>query len=178
MHNFDEPVPNFMEIQAQKMAKVLNCSTEEAYMAIDRIAYGGLVNTFAKVKPCKGVLDFIKNISSKNLKIGILSDFPPEQKGELWGIKPYCNVILGSEELGQLKPAKYPFEILAKKLGVKAEEILYIGNSQKYDVAGASNAGCKSAWYVNPILGLLGKKSKTADITFWSYKKLNKILFD
>ena len=107
-----------------------------------------------------------------------LAFFPIFQKGELWGIKPYCDVILGTEEVGLLKPAPHSFLLLAEKLGVKPEEILYVGNSQKYDIDGSVSAGFKSAWFVNPVLGRLGVKSEKADITFWSYEKLNKLLFE
>lgn len=178
MHTITEPLPNFKDVQAQKMADRLGSSKENAYMAIDRISYGGLIKYFERIKPCKGVVQFIKNIKEHNLKIGILSDFPPEQKGELWGILPYCDVILGTEEVGILKPAAYPFQLLSQELGVKPEEILYVGNSHKYDVEGARNAGMKAAWFIPCITGVLGKKSREADITFWSYKKLNKHLFD
>ncbi len=177
MHNFSEPIPNFMEIQAQKMAEVLHCSNEEAYMTIDKIAYGGLIKYFEKTPPCKGVVQFVQNIKEHGLKIGLLSDFPPKQKGNIWGIQPYCDIILGTEELGLLKPAAYPFLELAKQLGVKPEEILYIGNSQKYDIEGATAAGMKCAWFTSPLSGILGKKSKKANITFWSYNRLNKKLF-
>lgn len=178
MHALTEPVPNFKDIQAQKMAKKLNCSKEEAYMSIDRIAYGGLVTFFEHIKPCKGVSDFVKNIKMHGLKVGILSDFPPEQKGELWGMLQYCDVVLGTEELGLLKPATYSFLELAKQLEIKPEEILYVGNSHKYDVDGSKSAGMKSAWFVPALQGIFGKKSSKADITFWSYKKLNKLLFE
>lgn len=178
MHDFPEPLPNFMEVQAQKMAQKMGCSNEEAYMTIDKIAYGGLVPYFERIKPYKGVVAFIKNIKEKGLKVGVLSDFPPEQKGELWGLKPYCDVILGTEQIGALKPAAYPFLVLAEQLGVKPEEILYVGNSHRYDIDGAANAGLKSAWLVSPLPGILGKKSRKANITFWSYKKLYKKLFE
>lgn len=178
MHTITEPLPNFKDVQAQKMAERLKCSKEEAYMVIDRISYGGLIKYFERIKPCRGVVQFIKNIKEHDLKVGILSDFPPEQKGELWGLLPYCDVVIGSEEAGILKPSSYPFKIMAEQLGVKPEEILYVGNSHKYDVEGARNAGMKAAWFIPCITGILGKKSRDADITFWSYKRLNKHLFD
>lgn len=178
MHALTEPVPNFKDIQAQKLAERLGCSKEEAYMNIDRIAYGGLVDFFGRMKPCSGVVQFVQNIKAKGLKVGILSDFPPEQKGELWGMLQYCDVVLGTEELGLLKPAPYAFLELAKQLKVKPEEILYVGNSHKYDVDGSKSAGMKSAWFIPAVCGILGKKSRKADITFWSYKRLNKLLFE
>ena len=108
----------------------------------------------------------------------MLSDFPPEQKGRVWGIRSLCDVCIGSEESGALKPSKYPFGILARKLGVKESEILYVGNSIKYDVRGANNAGLKSAYLQKGFRALFNIPLKEADISFKSYKQLRKILLD
>ena len=48
-------------------------------------------------------------MKSAGLKIGILSDFPPSQKSDIWGIKELCDVCIGSEESGALKPSVYSF---------------------------------------------------------------------
>lgn len=177
MHAYTEPLADFRKVQSQKMAEKLHCSETEAEQLVDKVAYGGLEETFRRVKPCKGTMELFQAIKANNLKIGILSDFPPEQKGELWGLKPYCDVILGTEELGLLKPSPYSFQILAQKLGVKPEEILYVGNSETYDVGGSKNAGMKAAWFAPVLSGILGKRSEKAEITFWSYRKLKKQIF-
>ena len=106
----------------------------------------------------------------------MLSDFPPEQKGEVWGIKQYCDVILGTEAVGALKPSPIAFLEMAKQLEVSPEEILFVGNSHKFDVKGAKAAGMKSAWFVSRISSLFQKKSDEAEITFCSYPKLQRML--
>lgn len=169
MHK-SENTPNFTDVQAQLMGERLKCSPEIAKEKLHRIVYGGLEKYFKKIKPCSGVTELIKDLKAAGYKIALLSDFPPEQKGDIWGIKDYCDVILGSEEAGALKPAKLPFTKLAEQLELPAEEILYVGNSHKYDVVGSKNAGMKSAWLILPISA--GKKSKVADFTFYSYKQL------
>lgn len=168
---------NIQQIQAEMMAKRLKCSPEKAISELDRIVYSGLEKKFETIKPCKGVVNFIKKLKDKGYKIGILSDFPPEQKGEIWGIKKICDVVLGAEDAGALKPSVIPFNKLAEKLGIPSENILYVGNSHKYDVMGAKKAGMKAAWIQTP--GFFKKRSsKIADISFFHYNQLEKIFFD
>lgn len=168
---------NFIEIQAQHMAKKLHCSAQEAKDRLDKVVYKGLEKKFASIKPCKGVVSFIKRLKDNGYKLGILSDFPPEQKGSIWGIRDLCDVVLGSEEAGALKPDATPFLKLAEQLGLAPEEILYVGNNHKYDVAGAKNVGMKAAWIRVPLPFWWCRKSKLADISFCHYKELEEAIF-
>ncbi len=70
-----------------------------------------------------------------------------------------------------------PFKVLAEKLGVPAERILYVGNSHAYDVETPASIGMKTAWFIPKIKGRLGTRSKVADITFWDYAQLEKTLY-
>ena len=169
---------NFVQIQDKIMAKRLKCTEEEAHKKLDKVVYTGLKKYFPHIKPCKGVVELIKKLKANGYKIALLSDFPPEQKGDTWGLLEYCDVVLGSEDVGALKPAKEAFEALAVALDLPAEQILYVGNSHKYDVEGSKNAGFKSAWLTSVISGFFGKKSDLADVTFSRYSQLEKIFFD
>ena len=170
--------PEFIKLQAQHMAKKLKCSPEEAEARLEKIIYKGLEKYFVNIKPCQGSLEFIHKLKDKGYKLGLLSDFPPEQKGEIWGVRDLCDVVLGSEEAGALKPDPTPFLKLAERFGLPPEQILYVGNNHKYDILGAHNAGMKTAWLILPHSGWLGKKSKIADFTFWHYDQLDKWFFN
>ncbi|MCR4579801.1 MAG: HAD family hydrolase [Treponema sp.] len=172
-----EALEDFVEVQANHMAKKLKTSPEDAKAQLDKIVYKGLEKYFDKIKPCKGSVEFIRDLKANGYKIALLSDFPPEQKGDIWGVKELCDFMIGSEEAGALKPHPVPFAKLAEGLELSPEQILYIGNSHKYDVVGAKNAGMKSAWLIAPQQGWFGKKSKIADITFWHYKQLSDLFF-
>lgn len=169
---------NFEKDQAEVMAKKLRCSPEVAEERLEKIVYKGLCKYFTKIPPCNGVVDFIKELKNKGYKIGILSDFPPEQKGNIWGIKELCDVCLGTEKTGALKPSEIPFNALVEKLNLKSDEILYVGNSHKYDVVGAHKAGLQTAWIITPMKRIFGKKSELANITFVHYSELTKIFFE
>lgn len=170
------PLADFYEYQARLLAENLNCPVETAKSRIQQVVYDGLTPYFARTKPFKGVQDAFKAIHEAGYKIAILSDFPPSQKGEMWGLVQYCDLILGSEESGALKPSKYPFGVMANRLNVKPEEILYVGNSIKYDVEGSKNAGMKSAYILPFWRKILHLHVKQADINFSSYRQLADIV--
>ncbi len=165
------PLPDFYEYQARLLASELGCSSNRAKAMIKVIAYDGLRPYFKKIKPFKHVFDTFKALREKGYKIALLSDFPPDQKGDIWGLIPYCDLILGTEEIGALKPSKYPFGIMSIALDLEPGQILYVGNSVKFDVRGANYAGMKSAIIVSPIKKIFSKKIKEANISFSNYRQ-------
>lgn len=167
--------PDFVKVQAEQMAKKLHCSPEEAEARLEKVIYKGLEKYFTHIKPCKGSVEFVKNLKEHGYKVALLSDFPPEQKGDIWGIKEMCDVVLGTEQAGALKPESVSFLKLAELLELKPEQILYVGNNHKYDVIGSHKVGMKSAWITLP--SIIKKHSKVAEITFCHYKQLSDIFF-
>ena len=170
------PLPDFYEYQGRLMAEELGCSSLRARAMIKLIAYDGLKPYFEKIKPFKHVEETFKTLREQGIKIALLSDFPPDQKGEIWGLVPYCDLILGSEAIGALKPSKYPFGIMAMALELEPEQILYVGNSVHFDVRGANNAGMKSAIIASPLKRIFSKKIKEADISFSNYRQFLNIV--
>jgi len=176
------PLADFYEYQARLLSEELNCSSVEAKQKIESIVYNGLTPFLEKTKPFAYVKETFEKLKEAGYRIALLSDFPPSQKGFTWGLLPYCDLVLGTEECGALKPSKYPFGILAMKLGVKCEEVLYVGNSIKYDVNGSKKAGMKSALIVSPVRRFLSsifhKKENGfgtgADILFTNYRQFLK----
>ncbi|MBQ5537719.1 MULTISPECIES: HAD family hydrolase [Treponema] len=162
------PLSDFYEYQGRLLAEELGCSVDEARFKIDSIVYKGLTPYLERTKPFSHVEECFSKIKEAGYRIALLSDFPPSQKGDTWGLLKYCDVVLGSEESGALKPSKYPFGILSLKMNVRPEEILYVGNSIKYDVCGSKNAGMKSALIMSRaeifFRRLFGKPSRAEDI--------------
>lgn len=170
------PLPNLMRYQAVLMSERMKCSTEQAAEILDDIAYVGLEKYFNNIKPFKNVEETFASLKAAGYKIAILSDFPPEQKGEMWGLKPYCDKILSAEKIGALKPSKYTFGILAMELGLKPQEIMYVGNHAKYDIAGAKNAGMKTA-YLEPLWRrIFHAHLREADVSFKNYRHFQSLV--
>ena len=172
------PLPDFFEYQARLLAEEMKISIEDAKNQIEKYVYQGLKPFFEKIPSFKYVQEAFKNFRNAGYRLALLSDFPPEQKGNIWNLLDYCEVAYGTEALGALKPSKYSFGILAMKLNVQPEKILYVGNSLRYDVRGAKNAGMKTAIILPFFRRLFRLKFKEADINFGSYRELEKIILE
>lgn len=170
------PIGEFFDYQAFLLCDIMQCNCKSAKDYIQNIVYDGLAPHFEKIKPYKNAIECFELFKKAGYKCAILSDFPPEQKGDIWGAKQHCDVVLGSEEIGALKPSVYTFGVLAEKLGLEAHEILYVGNSIKADIVGARNAGMKTAYLLPFWRRILGLKLPLADISFNNYRKLQKIV--
>lgn len=171
------PLPDLYEYQARLYAESAHVDVAEARRKIQDVSYDGLKKKFRKIKPYDHAYEFMKKCKDAGLKVGILSDFPPSQKDDIWGMKELCDVCIGSEEAGCLKPCIYPFGILAQKLGVDPSKILYVGNSHRYDVIGAKNAGMRSAYILTGLKKIFNRKDPDADISFRNYRELERIVF-
>ena len=170
----DKPLPDFFKLQNELLATQLTISAQEAGVFLDREIYKGWKKIFLRIRPYPFAKEAIIRLKEAGFKIGILSDFPPEQKGSVWGILPFCDVALDSEVLGALKPSRIPFLKLAEALNTPCEHILYVGNSKAYDVAGAAAVGMKTAYIANPLVLPLRKKPPYADISFSNYRQFLK----
>jgi putative hydrolase of the HAD superfamily len=163
-----QPVPDFYERQAQLVAGRLKAQKEEIRERIDRLIYRGWEPIFLKIKPFPHVREILNELKAAGLKLGLLSDFPPTAKLEYMGLSGLWDTALCTESIGALKPSVKPFQELAKALGCRPEQILYVGNSSQYDVAGAKRAGMKAALFkAGP--NITGIK---ADFTFHDYRQL------
>lgn len=170
MQHPNEKQKDFFDFQAELLSVHLKKDKNTAKQELKTSIYDGLKSFFSKIKPYKHALEVVKELKRRNLKIALLSDFLIEQKGDVWGILPYCDVAIGSENVGALKPSHFPFVTLSERLSVPCEKILYVGNSIKYDVKGAKAVGMKTAliynkWFFKP-------KSNDIDILFYDYRQL------
>ena len=172
------PLSDFYEYQARLLASNMSITSEKAKSMIEDIIYKGLGTFFSKIKPFPYLVETFSALKTNGLKIGILSDFPPEQKGDIWGLARYCDVILGSESIGALKPSVYAFGLLAKELGVEPESVLYVGNNISADIIGAHKAGMKTAYILPFWRKFFNLPLNIADISFKNYRQLKKIVLN
>lgn len=172
------PQKDFNKTQAEILGKKVGLSIDATKKKLDRIVYSGLSHYFRQIKPYKGAFEAIKAFKDAGFKLALLSDFPPEQKGDVWGIAPLCDCVLGTEELGALKPDPFPFKRLAQELGVPAKKILYVGNSIKFDVRGCHKVGMKSAYLLPWWRRFLHLPLRESEISFTDYCHLKKLVLD
>ena len=96
-------------------------------------------------KPRPGVIKLFQNISASSTfpRVAVYSDYPClKERMEILGIHLDPKILLyGPESFGAQKPAARPFQIIAKDLGVKPEEVIMIGDREDTDGLGAFMAG-------------------------------------
>lgn len=68
------------------------------------------------------------------------------QNARLKEFLPYAHAVFISEDLGIIKPNKAFFSGMLARLGVKAEECLFVGDSLASDVAGCQTVGMPCVW--------------------------------
>jgi putative hydrolase of the HAD superfamily len=94
------------------------------------------------------VIPCLKNLKSRNLKIGLISNADRDMS-ELFnktGLNTYLETVVISQEVGVTKPNPLIFQAALRKSGLTAKEVLYIGDQYQVDYIGAMNVG------LNPVL--------------------------
>ncbi len=97
-------------------------------------------------KPYPNAERTIKYLQSKGYKLAIISNAPVIKA---WirlteiGLANYFTVIIASD-VGK-KPSSKPFRAALKNLGVKPQNVLYVGDDPRRDIKGAKNMGMKTA---------------------------------
>ncbi|GHV95389.1 phosphoglycolate phosphatase [Spirochaetia bacterium] len=164
------PFPSFYQTQSLYVAQLLGANPDQIKEKIDRLIYRGWEPFFKHIKLFSHVKETLTALREAGFKMGLLSDFPPETKLENLGIAGYWDAVLCSELCGALKPHPRSFQDLAAALNTAPERILYVGNSYRYDVIGAKQAGMRTALITNPLTPR--RRSPAPDFTFHDYRQL------
>jgi putative hydrolase of the HAD superfamily len=162
----------FYEAQARLVAEILGTEAAALKEKIEQLIYRGWEPLFKKVRLFSSVRETLAAFKAGGLKLGLLSDFPPHRKLEYLKLTGLWDTVICSEVIGRLKPDPASFRELARSLGTQPERVLYVGNSVRYDVAGAKNAGMQTALKTSFFLKTVRKPRVNADFTFSDYRQL------
>jgi len=166
---------DFHATQARLMAGFLREPVEEIFERTERLIYRGWEPYFRDIRLFPHVRDTLEKFRKAGIKMGLLSDFPPEAKLVNMKLDGYFDIIICSEMTGRLKPDPLSFLELASKMKTEPQGILYVGNSIPYDIEGARKAGMKTAFVCSAwkkFLLAAGKK-EVADFCFSDYRQLS-----
>jgi len=165
--------PDFYDYQAQITAALLHAEPEQIKEKLNNLIYCGWERHFSHITLFPHVRELLAELRTAGLKLGLLSDFPPKIKLEKLGLAGCWDTVLCSEDIGAIKPAIRPFMELAKALGYPPEQILYVGNSRRYDAAGGRRAGMKTALITRRRASIT-----KADFIFHDYRQLRDFVLD
>jgi putative hydrolase of the HAD superfamily len=100
-------------------------------------------------------------LRDNGLKIGIVSNGRSVKQWEKiirLGLQHFFHTVVISEEVGFEKPDTEIFKVALKKLNVKPDEALYVGDTLETDVLGANKSGVVS-------VRLLKKRQKESPVS-------------
>jgi FMN phosphatase YigB (HAD superfamily) len=69
------------------------------------------------------------------------------RKLEALGVRHLFSCIVLSDELGIRKPDVRIFQEAIRRMGLPPRECVYVGDSYRYDIAGAAAAGMRTCWF-------------------------------
>jgi HAD superfamily hydrolase (TIGR01549 family) len=167
------PVDDFRAEQARRLADRLQTTPEQAARQVERVIDVHWMRAFRKVRPFKGVRRTLRALAERNLPMGLISDYPLDQKLAGLGLADLPWVFsINTEDIGALKPHPAAFQEAARRLGVDPAGVLHIGDREDCDVAGALAAGMRAALYHRG-----GKPSASrAELCFSDWRKLVPLL--
>ena len=88
-------------------------------------------------------------LRESGIKTGLITNGTHElqyKKLEMIGIGDCFDSIIATQDIGVHKPERGPFDIMASRLRLKAEECLYIGDNPLNDVEASRRAGYIPVW--------------------------------
>lgn len=130
----------FQEFLKQKFGKIDYRVLAYAIIAY-RKANEGLLHAYP------GAKSTLIALKDKGFKLAILSDAPRlEAYLRLCGVglDDFFDIILTKDDVKVVKPHKKGFKAIARKLGIKTEECLMVGDNLSRDMAGAKTLGMKT----------------------------------
>lgn len=91
----------------------------------------------------------LDKLHAMGLKTGLITNgksITQRSKIDRLGLESYLDEIVISGEIGIGKPNPEPFKIMAKRLNMKPEEIIYVGDHPENDVDGSRGVGFIPVW--------------------------------
>lgn len=89
------------------------------------------------------------NIIADSVPIGLITNGPTDiqqPKIDLLEIEHHFDFVVISESVGVWKPDPRIFEIGLEKIGMSADDVIYVGDNPVADIGGAQAAGIRGIW--------------------------------
>jgi putative hydrolase of the HAD superfamily len=94
--------------------------------------------------------EMLRELKARGYVLGIVTNgrSPFQERNiDALGIRPYFGAVLVSEAEGVRKPEPEIFLRAAARLGVRADEAVFVGDNPQADIAGAQRCGMKAIWF-------------------------------
>lgn len=112
-----------------------------------------LAPIFATARPDPQAVPLLVELKNRGYLTALVSNTPWGSPSEPWkqevtrhGLTGYLNEVVFCVDAGRRKPHRLIFEYTLKSLNINANEAVFVGDDQKWDIYGARQAG------IRPIL--------------------------
>lgn len=99
--------------------------------------------------PYDFVIPTLKELKKRGFAVGLITNGRPyvqRKKIEMLGLAELFDEIIVGGEFGLQKPRAEIFYEMASRLGIKTDEMMYVGDNPINDVKGSADAGCVPVW--------------------------------
>jgi putative hydrolase of the HAD superfamily len=115
----------------------------------------GFWKASVKTHAMPGAVDVLKELHERRIPTGVVSNcsFGPHvirYELEKHGLAEHFQFVMVSAEYAVRKPNVLLFDTAAAKLGMKPQDIWFIGDRWEIDIAGAKAAGMTPVWFHAP----------------------------
>lgn len=125
-----------------KVLEELGCEWNPKIIAAGVVAYHDTKQAYLKPEP--EVIPTLITLRDRGYKLGIVSNGKAVKQWEKLirlGLHHFFHAVVISEEVGSEKPDVEIFRITLKKLEVKPQEAIYVGDHLETDILGANKVG-------------------------------------
>lgn len=129
--------------------------------------------------PRPGAVGLVNSLREMGIRVGLISNAIHHPYLE-WALERHdmlgaFDLVLSSARAGYYKSRVELYELAASELGVSPEQTVHIGDSYRFDVAGAARAGMRTVW-LNLNGDIAGEPAP--DLTVRSLEGLAPLLID
>lgn len=170
----EQGAANLQDMHYYRLRKTLEhfaVEWSDSYLVVYRKSY---VNSVTVYPGAKDLLDWL----SGRVKLAVLTNsyYADEQRLRIRnsGLAAYFDDIAVCCEIGYYKPAKEAFLYFADKYQLPAASMLYVGDSEKYDIAGARGVGMRTVRIVHNKVDVSSIQTEADYVcsSFWELQEL------
>jgi FMN phosphatase YigB (HAD superfamily) len=129
-----DPLAQQIRVAAQ------NCNRGESEVQLRVARWSGRAMDLLPRALRPGLVELLQLAREKGMLLGVLSDYPAEDKLCAMGLRNYFDVVVSASdpEVQCFKPSPRGLEIILRRLGLEKHEALYIGDRPQVDGAAAA----------------------------------------
>jgi HAD superfamily hydrolase (TIGR01509 family) len=146
LRELGRPAESLDALQYARPAEQLGCGADELRATVEEWIHRRPLPYLAGcVRP--GLVAFLERLREQGVPVGVYSDYPARAKLEAMGLGAHFALDLCSTDadVNAFKPHPAGFELGAARLGFEVGEVLYVGDREEVDAAGARAAGMECA---------------------------------